>query len=1398
LWSNGVNTEDQTDIGPGNYTVTVQDANGCSIVRSDEVLEPTELAFAPNSITINNVSCNGLSDGGIGVTVEGGSPPYQYLWSSGETTPALSGYAVGTYSLTVVDNNGCSLEESFEITEPGVLSFVECNSEDVTTTEGMDGTATVVITGGTAPYTYSWSDGQTTNPAINLAAGSYDVSVMDANGCETTGTCTVQGISCRDFEVDINTIPINCNNSADGSIEVLVDGGSGSITYSWVPDVSNLAIGSGLDAGSYAIEVTDEVGCNEIVTVQLTNPTSIDGTISKTDASCNDANDGSLDLQLSGGTPPYTYSWSNGATQEDLSNLPPGDYSVTVVDASGCIFIISETISEPSLLREEISGEVSNATCTNSVAGAIDITITGGILPYTYEWSSGETTEDISNLTPGNYFVTVTDANQCTFGVGYDVLEATSCSSDLALIIELAPGQPTEFKEGDEVTFAITIVNQGEDDLENVTIIDYFPTGLILSDSFWNSTGANMATLDIMGMLDAGSTTVVDITFVVNSLAPNGFLLNYAEVAGAVNSLGDPYQDVDSTPDTINGNDAGAVAGTPTDNTFDGNGIDDEDDHDVVSLFIQSFDLALQTTLLGPPGTPPGEEVTLLVTITNQGSIDAYNIVINQSTTDDLILNDSDWTQVGDIITTTVDGPLLAGESIEVPVDFILSQEVESGVIVVVSEIGGATFEDGTVAVDADSTPDSDFANDAGGAPGSSSDNVIIGDGTGITGSTDANTDEDDHDPVIIVIDDLLIDLELDVSLDADVVYSGDVITWTISVENMGPADASGVDVINQFGADLGYVSDNSDEAYDPVSGIWSIGDIAIGETVVIEVLTIVEGLDDMGLTSEVLAANEDDVDSTPGNNIEGEDDQDSGAPEPFRSVSIEDPCNCEIGIDIDGDGSNDLAYEGIVISSASTNENWIVTAATGLVDGTGQSLTSATLDNIEDGNYLLQSYIVADGITSFAVSFEETGSGATLSITGGPCAPCPSEDPNEPPDIGPDQRTCTEPITPIGICVEGFDPNGDNVMLVDVSTTYNCSIDIINDTCFTYIPLPGLIDITDTITVIACDDGEPILCDELKVLVDVKEDCDEPLCDGSDSNEIILDCTELITPLEICVPDFCKLDDASETADDAETISGSIIDFSTDNCIVYTPLPGIDGVDTVFIYGSDAFGELDTVTAYIIVTEDCDNYYNANDDETNTTVNQPVTIDILGNDGNNSDCELEDLKIGIVTTPSNGTAIINADGTATYTPDDGFIGQDNFEYEVCCLSVCDIATVTINVGESIPEANNDSATTDQVIIDVLANDDPFFQNCNEDDLTIDIISAPFSGSVAFYSIGNIEYTPNEGFSGEDSFEYQVCCADVCDIATVTVNVNEKAAANDDSATTGLNEPVIIDVLGNN
>ncbi|MBC6994045.1 SprB repeat-containing protein, partial [Lewinella lacunae] len=187
LWSNGQTTATATGLAAGIYTVTVTDANGCTEIATGTVNEPTELTLTGME---TDVECNGDATGAINITVGGGTPGYTYLWSNGATTEDLTGLTAGIYSVTVTDANDCTIEATFEVEESTDLEATIADT-DVLCNGDTDGTLTVVVTGGTPDYTYLWSNGQTTATATGLAAGTYTVTVTDANGCTEIATGTV-------------------------------------------------------------------------------------------------------------------------------------------------------------------------------------------------------------------------------------------------------------------------------------------------------------------------------------------------------------------------------------------------------------------------------------------------------------------------------------------------------------------------------------------------------------------------------------------------------------------------------------------------------------------------------------------------------------------------------------------------------------------------------------------------------------------------------------------------------------------------------------------------------------------------------------------------------------------------------------------------------------------------------------------------------------------------------------------------------------------------------------------------------------------------------------------------------------------------------------------------------
>ncbi|OWY25515.1 hypothetical protein C7N43_20140 [Sphingobacteriales bacterium UPWRP_1] len=270
----------------------------------------------------------------------------------------------------------------------------------------ISGTVTVTVSGGTSPYTYTWSNGAATEDLVGVAAGSYDVTITDANGCVVTTGGSVNNIG----GPTASTVPADatCGN-ADGSVTVTVSGGTSPYTYTWSNGAATEDL-VGVAAGSYDVTITDANGCVVVSSAVVNNIAGPDATILLENANCGNAN-GSINLTVTGGTLPYLYIWSNGAATEDLSGLAAGDYSVTVSDANGCTVLLSANISNtpvPAITATAVDAIGGNAN------GSIDISISGGIPAYDYNWSNGATTEDLSNVAAGTYSVTVTDSNGCT------------------------------------------------------------------------------------------------------------------------------------------------------------------------------------------------------------------------------------------------------------------------------------------------------------------------------------------------------------------------------------------------------------------------------------------------------------------------------------------------------------------------------------------------------------------------------------------------------------------------------------------------------------------------------------------------------------------------------------------------------------------------------------------------------------------------------------------------------------------------------------------------------------------------------------------------------------------------------------------------------------------------
>jgi gliding motility-associated-like protein len=447
-WSNGAVTEDLSGVPAGTYNVTVIDANGCTITSSVTLNQPAVLASTATPFVYaggyNVTGC--LSNGSIDLGVTGGNPGYTYSWSNGATTQDISSLAAGTYTVTVTDINGCQTTSSVTLTQPNPLAqtisaFTYPSGTNISCFGLSDGSVDLTITGGAPNYTYAWSNGATTQDLTNVPFGTYNVTVTDANGCQITSTITLTQPAALTSSVIPSVYAGGFNVSgcvADGSIDLTVGGGNPGYTYTWSNGATTQDV-STLIAGTYIVTVTDLNGCTSSNTITLTQPGGLSQTISATtfpsgtNISCFGLSDGNVNLTIGGGTPGYSYVWSNGATTEDLTNVPAGTYGVTVTDANGCQIISSITLVQPPALTQSISAFIyqsgTNISCFGLNDGSVDLVVNGGNPNYSYNWSNGATTQDLSGVSAGTYNVLITDMNGCSIPSTITLTQPTALTS---------------------------------------------------------------------------------------------------------------------------------------------------------------------------------------------------------------------------------------------------------------------------------------------------------------------------------------------------------------------------------------------------------------------------------------------------------------------------------------------------------------------------------------------------------------------------------------------------------------------------------------------------------------------------------------------------------------------------------------------------------------------------------------------------------------------------------------------------------------------------------------------------------------------------------------------------------------------------------------------------------
>ena len=1455
-------TQTAVDLPVGTHTVTITDANGCELQQSVAIDCFNDCDAVVSVDNITNILCKNEATGSATVSANSVANPsatFTFTWNttppqvnSGVTTSTVSNLEAGVYTVSVtIDGLGClPVEQSITITEPSTALNVSATSTDESGPTTGDGTATANPSGGTPPYSYSWSPGgQTSQTITGLSAGTYTVTVTDANGCTATASTTVNPGTCQNLSVQANATPATCNGDSDGTATANVTGGSGDFSYAWSPGGQTTQTISGLVAGSYTVTVTDNVTlCTAQSTTTVNQPVKLSSGIAVNNVPCYGDSTGSLDLTVTGGTSPYSFLWSNGATTEDLSGLMAGTYSVTITDANGCTATNSATVQQPNAALSASITSQTDILC--GAESSVTVEAAGGTAPYVFSLDGGvpQGTGTFTDLSEGLHTVTVTDANACTTSVEVTILKnCTDAKDDINNTYVNVPVSGNVLTndtdaEGDTQTVTTTTVTT----VQGVTVTIDVNTGAYTYTPPVDYIGADSFQYSIE---DDGNPQATDTATVYIEVLNDSGPQNEPPVAN---------EDANSTE-----------VDTPVTGNVLVNDYDPDNDPITVTTTTVTTDQGVTVNIDPITGvytyTPPTGYTgidTFQYTICDDGTpalCDTAIVVIT------IIPDNGNVTFANDDAYNTTPGLAVSGNVLDN--DFDPEGDIQT-VDTAITPVSGPA--NGILAMNADGTftytPNPGFeGNDQfiyeifdNGTPEARDQATVYLTVGGIANTTDAIDDINDTFVNVPVSGNVLTN-DVDFEGDTQTVTTTTVTTAqgvTVTIAPTGeytytpPTDYVGEDTFQYTIVDNG-----NPQATDTATvyiEVTKLGDpqneppVANADTNTTEVDTPVTGnvlVNDYDPDGDPITVTTTTVTTAQGVTV---------TIDPITGVYTYTPPAGYTGIDtfqyticdngtpalcdtatvaitiIPDDGNVTIANDDSYFAYVNNNISGNVLDNDFDPEGDNQFVDTTITPVTGPSNGTLA--INADGTFTYTPNTDYVGPDEFIYQIFDDGAPVATSTATVHLLIGLEGNT-TEAIddindTFVNIPVSGnvltndvdAEGNTQTVTTTSVTTAQGVTVTIAPTGEYTYTPPTDYVG-EDTFQYTIVDDGNPQATDTATVYIEVfpiGTPDNEPPVANADTNT-----TEVDTPVSgnVLVNDYDPDGDMITVTTTTVTTSEGVtvnIDPVT-GLYTYTPPVGFTGVDTFqyTICDNGTPSLCDTATVTITIIDDNGNITVANDDSYFGYPNQDIAGNVLDNDSDpEGDDQTVDVSITPISGPANGTLAINADGTFTYTPNSGFLGADQFVYEIFdngtpeARAQATVYLAVLDPGNAILAVDdiNDTFVDLPVSGSVATNDENPDGPIGTEVFTL--VSGPVNGgTLVFNPDGSYTYTPAPGYVGEDTFTYQVCDGGspvACDTAVVTIEVvddpiigNDPPIANNDTNTTEVDTPVSGNVLVN-